>query len=175
MVVVSPLRQALGPRSLAGGDLGDILKVGFNIEVAWLEFGKHASDSGQRGYQFRFRSAFQGLEINNNDALTSLQGFRELTSVGSWLSISENDLLEDIDGFESLTEVGGLEVRENDMLTSLRGLSAVRTVGAFYVYDHPMLPACEVAWLRDNILAQPGGTIGGPFLIRDNSGTGTCD
>ncbi len=66
--------------------------------------------------------------VRNNDALTSLAGLGNLSSVGK-LWIWENDALASFASLDNLTSVGGLSVANNAALTSLTGLENLTSVG----------------------------------------------
>ena len=77
----------------------------------------------------------QHLLIENNEALTNIDGLASLTSIGGDLVIAENDALADVDGLGSLVSVGeDLEIGDgldgnNTALTHLDGLAALTSVG----------------------------------------------
>lgn len=72
-----------------------------------------------------------GLRIHNN-ALTNVDSFASLTSVGGFMSISNNDALANVDGFLSLTLVGGyLNFWYNAALKNVDGFSSLASVGGF--------------------------------------------
>jgi len=70
------------------------------------------------------------LGIDGNDALASLDGLSSLTSVRGYVEISRNGALTSLDGLSSLTSVGSnLGIAGNDALTNLNGLSSLTSVG----------------------------------------------
>jgi len=70
------------------------------------------------------------LHIENNDALTSVDGLSSLTSVGGNLWIQNNSQLTNLDGLAALTGVGEtLAILYNDALINVNGLSGVIRVG----------------------------------------------
>ena len=66
----------------------------------------------------------EGLDIRDNDLLTSLDGLESLVSVWDRLSVSSNPSLVDLRGLERLQTVGGeLYLSDNGSLISLAGLA----------------------------------------------------
>jgi hypothetical protein len=73
------------------------------------------------------------LIIENSDALTSLIGLENLTTV-RYLYIENNTALTSLSGLDNLTTVGdGLHIKNNDALTSLSGLGNLTKVGSLYI------------------------------------------
>ena len=87
-------------------------------------------------YCFRKR-----LFIDDNDALTSLEGLNRITSVGGYLNIQSNAALTSVEVLNSLTSVGGyFEIVSNDGLTSLEGLNSLTSIGGnLAIYASPAL------------------------------------
>jgi len=70
------------------------------------------------------------LIINNNKNLTNLTGLEGITSIDENLSIIGNFLLENLSGLENLTTIGGkLSIISNTNLTYLAGLENLTFVG----------------------------------------------
>ena len=75
-------------------------------------------------------SVGEDLLIYNNDALPSLAGLQNLSSVGGYLSIGTNDALTSLAALENLSSVGEhLDISDNIALTSLMGLENLSSVG----------------------------------------------
>ena len=71
-----------------------------------------------------------GLTISDNESLTGLEGLEGLTSVGRNLTIGGNTALTSLEGLNSLTTVGGLlTITRSEALTSLEGLNNLAIVG----------------------------------------------
>jgi hypothetical protein len=68
-----------------------------------------------------------GLQIDQNESLSSLSALENLTSVGS-VSIMNNDALTSLSGLDKLTLIGNLGIINNNALTSLSGLDNVTSV-----------------------------------------------
>ena len=104
------------------------------------------------------------LMIQNNDALTDIDGLSKLELVGQVLVISDNASLENVDGLTSLEAVNGLTIRQNSALKNLNGLSALKLVIAnIFIENNPALTDfCGLANLFDN------GEIGGRISIINN-------
>jgi PKD repeat protein len=89
-------------------------------------------------------SSFGGdnLRIENNDALTSLNGLGGITSVFNF-NIESNLLLPDLTGLDSLTTVTGIFfIFNNDALSNLAALANVTSVtsGQIVIWNNPNLP-----------------------------------
>ncbi|EDQ86424.1 uncharacterized protein MONBRDRAFT_33823 [Monosiga brevicollis MX1] len=70
------------------------------------------------------------LKIENNIALTNLDGLRSLRSIGGYLNIRNNEALTNVDGLGSLTIVGGyVDLRSIGALTNVDGLGNLTSVG----------------------------------------------
>ena len=70
-----------------------------------------------------------GLRLRANPALTSLDGFRNVTRIDGDLEIVNNRALTNVDGLHKLARIGGkLEIRDNASLTSLEGLRNVTRI-----------------------------------------------
>ena len=99
-----------------------------------------------------------GLEIGGNDALTNLNGLSNITSVGGDLEIWNNDALINLDGLSGITGSvgGGLKIWDNDALTNLDGLSALTSIGTYFdIYFNVGLPDCEACDLLDQLSSTP--------------------
>ena len=81
------------------------------------------------------------LYIADNDALTNLDGFANISSVGGYLRIEGNDALTNLDSLANLISVGGyLYIYNNDALTNLDGLANLTSVGDYLrIYDNAAL------------------------------------
>ena len=102
-----------------------------------------------------------------NDALTSLTGLDNLTSIGGNLGIRNNNALTSLTGLEGLTSIGGfLDISHNAALTSLTGLDSIDagSITNLYIFNNPTLTTCEVQSICD-YLVSPNGTI----EIHDNA------
>jgi len=75
-------------------------------------------------------TALGGLNIQNNAALTNLDGLSGLVSVGDAVNIAGNDALTGVDGLASLTAVGGVFVLDDNLaLSHVDGLARLESVG----------------------------------------------
>jgi hypothetical protein len=105
-----------------------------------------------------------------------LNGLDSLTSVvGSFLSIYNNDALTSLNGLKNLTSVSGnLMITNNDVLTNLCALYNVILYGNLNIYDNLEL-SMETAYVLETQLRSNGFI--GTADIRDNSGSGQvfCD
>ena len=69
------------------------------------------------------------LRINDNDALTNLDGLSGISSVDGDLHIFATPALTNLDGLSGITSVGDdLEILYNDALTNIEGLSSLTSV-----------------------------------------------
>jgi len=120
-----------------------------------------------------------GLLIDNNTALTSLNGLDNLTSVGSTgtapigtgedivgLQISNNQMLNSIEALSSLSSIGSfLEIEDNVSLSSLNGLQGISTInGNVFILNNNSLLNLEGL----NNITQVTGTgilIVGVFIV----------
>ena len=76
-------------------------------------------------------SVGRNLWIENNDALTTLDGLSALISVGDVLAIIYNGQLENLDGLSALVSTGGtLGIWDNPRLENVNGLYSLVSVGA---------------------------------------------
>ncbi|GGH49027.1 hypothetical protein GCM10007423_50690 [Dyadobacter endophyticus] len=73
-------------------------------------------------------TAAQHLLIYTNDLLTDLTGLERLKSAGGTTHIRYNKGLVDLEGLDSLTDAKTFYITNNDSLTSLAGLGALTTV-----------------------------------------------
>ena len=80
-------------------------------------------------------NALRNVFISDNDALTNLNGLRNLQFVWQNLQVSGNALLENIDGLSHLNQVGFITVNSNPKLTNLNGfgnISAANTISIVF-------------------------------------------
>ncbi len=103
------------------------------------------------------------LIIQNNDALTSLNGLVKITSVGENVIVWENDVLENLEGLNGLQSIGGsLKIHSNDALMNLDGLNNVTSVsGSLNIYSNNTLTSLgldSIASVESNfyIINNPG-------------------
>ncbi|GGN04089.1 hypothetical protein GCM10010967_43720 [Dyadobacter beijingensis] len=79
------------------------------------------------------------LTIQNNPALTSLNGLKNLTGT-QHLLIYTNDLLTSLAGLEKLNTVSGsLHIRYNKNLVNLKGLDGLTGANQFYITNNDLL------------------------------------
>jgi hypothetical protein len=103
----------------------------------------------------------RNLTISNGDALTSLRGLDNLTTIGGTLNVG-NDVLTSLDGLGSLASVNELSIQNNISLISLAGLDSLTSVG-------------EDAWISYNsAMTSLDGlnslvSVGGQFQIIENT------
>ncbi len=91
------------------------------------------------------------MVIVNNDALTSLNGLSQLTTIGlsgrtlfGFLSINDNDALTNLNGLENITFINrALVIQNNNALQSLSGLNNFSDMNhgnkIIYLLDNPVL------------------------------------
>lgn len=112
--------------------------------------------------------------ISDNPSLESLEGFRNLATVGP-LVITGNSSLIDVDGLRSLERINGgdLTISENASLEDLRGLhSLVYLGGDLTITNNPALPLCEAEMIRDLLIANGWA---GKAELYGNNPEGTCE
>lgn len=79
------------------------------------------------------------LTIQNNPALSSLTGLKNLTTT-QHLLIYTNNLLDDLTGLEKLKYVwGATHIRYNTGLVNLKGLDSLTNAGTFYITNNDSL------------------------------------
>ena len=90
-----------------------------------------------------------------------------LTSVGGDLSLEDNAALTSLDGLSNVTSVGvDLEIAGNHVLTELDGLSALTSVGDnLWIDQNSVLPDCEVCELLDQLTTGPSPS---EMCVEDN-------
>lgn len=108
----------------------------------------------------------QGLTIEWNNSLSSLDGLTSLTQVDGPVTISGNTMLSDVKGLSQLTSIGTLDISRNASLLDVNDLSALtRIEGGLIVSGNPGL--YDVNGLS-NVT-----TIGGPLVIDLNDALAT--
>jgi hypothetical protein len=77
---------------------------------------------------------YLGLDLENNAALTTIAGFRNLASIKGYVDIINNDALTDFDGLQKIEQINisGLAIMDNDALKNLNGLSSLRRIYGTY-------------------------------------------
>jgi hypothetical protein len=82
-----------------------------------------------------------GFSIYSNDALTSLDGLGNITSISGDLWIKENDALTNLSGLENLASIGKhMYIENNKAITSLSGLGNLASVGKdMYILNNAAL------------------------------------
>lgn len=85
------------------------------------------------------------LVLENNDALTDVDGLSNLSSLDTDLYIDDNDALTSLDGFAGLHGgMGYIQIQGNDALTNLNGLSLVEQLDSgLYVGGNASLADCQ--------------------------------
>jgi len=72
----------------------------------------------------------EGLVVQYNSSLTSLEGLNNISSVGGHLFIRINDILTDIDGLGNLTTIGdAFDISNNPELSSISDMQSLTTIG----------------------------------------------
>lgn len=80
------------------------------------------------------------LEIENNDGLTSLNGFENLATINGSLSITSNKRLHSIESLGRLTDINGsFIIRNNDSLFSLTNLQSLTGIDRLQITSNRML------------------------------------
>ena len=105
--------------------------------------------------------------ILSNPELTTLN-VPNIQTLASWLRIINNDKLTEISSFNNLTNIlGSLEIVGNDQLSSITGLSALMTIGGtLRVGQNPQLADC---CLFQPLLETPGA-VGGTIISANANG-----
>lgn len=89
--------------------------------------------------------AGDSLYIRSNDALTDLAGLASLTRVDGDLMLDDLDALEQITGLEALRDVGRtVFIQNNADLTTLDGLAGLDTVESIFIFQNPNLNDCTL-------------------------------
>lgn len=83
------------------------------------------------------------IELDNNDALQSLDGLAGLETVHGLFAVSSNDSLEDLSGLSNLEYVGALSINRNQSLTDLHGLENLKSVGYLGFGSNPSLRSLQ--------------------------------
>ena len=86
-------------------------------------------------------SGFNGLNIEGNPALTSLDGLEGLKTFDDLIYIAENATLMDIDGLQGLigSSRSGFEIADNPMLMNVDGLQNLIEADYIEIFDNLML------------------------------------
>jgi len=91
-----------------------------------------------------------GLELESNNALTSLLGLESLANIEGTLKIIENDALASLTGLENLIFVRNFEIFYNDALTSIMGLNSHTSPGGVgFVIGNSNLSICNTQAICD--------------------------
>jgi hypothetical protein len=115
-----------------------------------------------------------GLHVENNLEIRSLEGLNQLTTLGGSLYLENNNRLKNLDPLLNLTSItGNIILNWNDSLTSLFGLQHVEsgTITDLYFDNNRMLSNCEIDCVCD-FLANPAGTI---YISGNATGCSTTD
>ncbi|HLF63677.1 MAG TPA: anthrax toxin-like adenylyl cyclase domain-containing protein [Saprospiraceae bacterium] len=75
------------------------------------------------------------LWIEHNQGLVDLQGLRSLTSVGNTFWINDNDLLTDLSGLQNLTQAPRIGIVQHANLQSLNGLQGITALPQGLIID----------------------------------------
>ncbi|HIP36391.1 MAG TPA: hypothetical protein EYG85_06020 [Crocinitomix sp.] len=68
----------------------------------------------------------------SNDALTNVDGFSGVTSIGSYLNIQDNAALTNVDGFSGVTTIATyLKIQDNTALTNVDGFNGLTSIGSY--------------------------------------------
>jgi hypothetical protein len=116
------------------------------------------------------------LFIGYNTSLTSLKALQNITSVGGSLGIGYNTSLTNLSGLENLTSVGeDLYIYSNDALTNLCALYNVNLAGIELEISNNTNLSMDTANALETLLRDHGFT--GISDIYDNNGSGlvSCD
>ena len=118
------------------------------------------------------------LNINNNEVLTDLGGFSNLTNIEGGLRILTNASLQDLDDFSGLNNIGDdIIIIENGSLLNVNGLSSISSIqDDLFIFDNPALIQCCGLF---NLLCSDAPTcstngVGGNIAIFNN-GSGCTD
>ncbi len=132
------------------------------------------------------------ITITDNARLTSIAALQNAESLGGWLTIDHNPQLTTLDGLSNLTRARGIVLTRTG-LTTLSGLQGIQQVqyyvviagtaltsleplhswpkdavgGSLVISDNPLLPACEVERLDQELSAACSD-------CKNNSGTEAC-
>lgn len=79
------------------------------------------------------------VQIYNNTKLRSVASLENLRNIDNGLHIEWNAQLESLQGFENVTSIGGLTIQGNTLLTSLGGLDNLEEVGIVRIERNPAL------------------------------------
>jgi uncharacterized repeat protein (TIGR01451 family) len=114
-------------------------------------------------------TSVNGLAIENNPALASLNGLNNLTTLGNftWSYISGNPLLTNLNGLENLVSAYLFDITQNASLTNLNGLEKLQTVdGRLRVEYNPLLTNLSGLGSLKNVIE---------FIISGNSSLTSLD
>jgi hypothetical protein len=92
------------------------------------------------------------INIDDNDALTSLTGLQGLSSIGRNLMITMNNELPNFLGLENLTILeADLIIKYNSGLTSLSGIENIdaESMGGLAIHNNQLLSECEILSVCD--------------------------
>lgn len=144
----------------------------------------------------------RSLRLEENPALTTVDAFPKLETVGDWFVIVGNDGLEAVGGFTSLERVGSLAVYDNDALVSVADFPALEEItgsdgpvgsSVVYIANNPVLASFgklgsvstidgDVTVVNNPELPQEvidelldGIDITGGLYVCGNKGGGECD
>jgi hypothetical protein len=143
-------------------------------DITIMDCGSLTSISPMSGISGAMTGGFLGnIFIQNNDALTSLNGLQNITSARS-LFILDNQLLTNLNGlnsFSSTTDAVGIS--DNPSLTTLNGLNNLVAVGyPPTIVNNPMLT--DISALNTLNLASTLNMASGQLNITNNSSLATC-
>ena len=99
-----------------------------------------------------------GLYIYNNPVLTSVNGLSDLVQVEGELRISNNPVLTNLDGLNGLSRVAWkLQIFDNASLADIDWLPILVTVGGdLNIYNNGVLPQCEACDLLAQLIQYSG-------------------
>ena len=138
---LSSLNEAGGLNIQGNRTLTDISALSGITELRFTSLVIFLNDALQslNGLQ-NITSVEGGVSITSNDNLLNLDGLSSLQTIGAVLGISRNPSLENIDGLAELQSVEmNFEIFENETLESLNGINNLIECGNLYIHDNASL------------------------------------
>lgn len=124
---------------------------------------------------FNSLNSVYGLRIDGNESLTSLEGLESLSFIPQYggISIVSNPSLVALSGLDSLTYSFNLHIENNDALESLAGLEELTTVGGSVEQGGGLTISGNAALVSlegiENLTAIGGGNFGGLVLSENDA------
>lgn len=143
---------------ISGADITDLSPLGLTTVASPAKFVIDANTTLVTLNGLSLSSVYW-LEINNNPALTSIDGLSTVTSAGGPVFVQNNAMLTNLDGLSGLSGLpgGALWLSDNSSLADLSGVSGITNTGGSLV----ILNNAVLANLNDltNLVAVNGLTI----------------